>query len=124
MKGCGNAAQQRQPEREPHRLVQLRARVLVAFGAEELADDRTDGEHHAHQADEHRDVRRGPDGERREIGGRVARDEHGVDGGEQHHRDLAHEHRPGLRDDAARVGAPSAALRARCRGRGRGRHAP
>jgi hypothetical protein len=100
------AARQGERDRHPHGLVQLFAGGLEALGALQLADDRAGREHHAHQADEDGDVGRRADRERGQVGGGVARDECRVDGGEQNHRDLAHEHRPGQRHDATRIRPP------------------
>ena len=95
------AAGHRQGERQPHRLVQLCAAGLEVLRAVELAGDRADRQHDAHQPDEHRDVGRAADGQRREVGAAGARRHHGVDGGEGQHRHLADEHRPGQRGDAS-----------------------
>ena len=80
------------------------AGLVQLAGAEELAGDRPDRQHHAHQADEDRDVGRArrPPAPPGRVGD-VRADQHGVDGAERQHRDLADEDRPGERHDAARA---------------------
>ena len=63
------AAQAGDQQCEPHRLVQLRAGFDALARAEQLAGNRSDGEHRAHQGDEYRHVDRTTDGQ----GGQVER---------------------------------------------------
>jgi len=72
----------------------------VLARAEELAHDGADGHHHAHEADEHGEVGRGTDGQRRQIHRGVAGHQQRVDGAEGQHRQLADQHRPGEVSDA------------------------
>ena len=94
------------------RLAHLRAGLAQLPGAEQPPGDRPDGEHDAHRSDEGRDVGRHADRERGQVERVVARDEHRVDGREAEHRDLADEHRPGERHEAAHVGAERLARQA------------
>ena len=96
-------ADQHQAQGQPDRLVQLIPGSLQLVRAVELADDGRDRHHHAHQADEDGHVDGGADRQRRQIGGRMAGHQHGVDGGEAQHGHLADEHRPGQRRDAAQA---------------------
>jgi hypothetical protein len=96
-------AQQRQAQRQPHRLVQLLAGVDQLARAEQLPGDGPERDDHAHQPDEDGDVGRAADGQRRQVLRRMATQQHRVDGGERHHRQLAHEDRPGLGADAPAV---------------------
>ncbi len=97
------AAEDRQRERQPDRLLGLVAALAMPAGAEQLAGDRPDRQDHAHQADEDRDVDRAADRQRRQVERRGAGGHDRVDGAERQHRDLADEHRPGERKEAERA---------------------
>ena len=99
------ATDQAQCQRQPERLPRLVADLAQPLGAEQLADDRADGEHDAHQADEHRDVAGAADCQRGQVCGRTPCHQHGVNRAEAQHGDLTDEYRPGQRHDAAHAGA-------------------
>jgi hypothetical protein len=83
--------------------VQCAAGVFEPAAAVQVAGDRTERHHHAHQADEDRHIGGAADRERGQVERRMTRHHHGVDGAEGEHGDLADVHRPGERGDAARA---------------------
>ena len=70
---------------------------------EELARNRADGQHHAHQANKDRDVGGRTDRERGQIVGGEARYQDRVHRAEPQHRQLPYQHRPGHRQDARKT---------------------
>src|SRR5690606_8502396 len=96
-----DTAQNRQDQGEPDALAPGQAGLAQAAGAEVLGDDRDQGVHHAHQADEDGDVDRGAQRDRLEVGGAGVAHHGRVQDGEDDTGPGTDQDRPGLPQDGA-----------------------